>query len=94
MFNGQCEEALNFYSKTLGGDIKHLSRFEGSQAESMTDDKQKILHASFEAGEVTFIASDSGMVHLTLELQKEKDAGKVFKRPMRLLMAAIKNGSK
>ncbi len=60
MFNGQCKEALNFYAKTLGGEIKHLSRFEGSPAESMSSDKQKILHATFEAGEVIFMSSDSG----------------------------------
>ncbi len=88
MFNGQCEEALNFYAKTLGGEIKHLSRFEGSPAESMSSDKQKILHATFEAGEVIFMSSDSGedgtispnggMVHLTIDVKTAKELDKVF----------------
>ncbi len=88
IFNGQCEEALNFYAKTLSGEIKHLSRFEGSPAESMSADKQKILHANFEAGEVSFMASDSGeggtkslnggMVHLTLDVKTAEELDKVF----------------
>jgi len=88
IFNGRCEEALNFYAKVLGGEIKHLSRFEGSPAESMSVDKQKILHATFEAGEVRFMASDSGeseqassnggMVHLTLDIENAEELDKVF----------------
>jgi len=88
IFNGQCEEALNFYAKTLNGEIKHLSRFEGSPAEEMSADKQKILHATFEAGEVIFMASDSGedgtispnggMVHLTLDVKTAEELDKVF----------------
>ncbi|MDQ3683154.1 MAG: VOC family protein [Bacteroidota bacterium] len=96
-FNGQCEEALNFYAKVLGGEVKHLSRFEGSPAEDMSADKQKILHATFEAGEVAFMASDSGesesassnggMVHLTLsDFQSAKELDKVF--------AALSEGGK
>ncbi len=88
IFNGQCEEALNFYAKTLDGEIKNLSRFEGSPAESMSADKQKIMHANFEAGDVAFMASDSGeggpassnggMVHLTLDFQNAEELDKVF----------------
>jgi PhnB protein len=88
MFNGQCEEALNFYAKAIGGEIKHLSRFEGSPAETMSADKQKILHATFEAKEVRFMASDSGkdeteennggMVHLTLDVDTAEELDKVF----------------
>jgi PhnB protein len=88
IFTGQCEEALNFYVQTLNGEIKHLSRFEGSPAEGMSADKQKILHATFEAGEVIFMASDSGedstispnggMVHLTLDVKTAEELDKVF----------------
>ncbi len=86
IFNGECEEALNFYAKTLSGEIKHLSRFEGSPAGEMSADKQKILHATFEEGEVSFMASDSGeggtqnggMVHLTLDVKTAEELDKVF----------------
>jgi PhnB protein len=85
MFNGTCEEALNFYEKALDGQIKDLMRFEGSPAEGMSNDKQKVMHAHFSVdGQVLFMASDSGMegtanpgqVHLSINFT---DAGHIEK---------------
>lgn len=85
MFNGNCEEALNFYAKALNGQIKDLSRFEGSPAEGMIDDGQKVMHATFVAGDFTFMASDGtqneavgGMVHLSLNFTDAQQQVKVF----------------
>lgn len=85
MFNGNCEEALNFYAKALGGEIKDLMRFEGTPAESMSDDKQKVLHAHFAInGNVLFMASDggqsneSGKVHLSLNFNSEVEIDRVY----------------
>ena len=85
MFNGTCEEALNFYSTTIGGEIKHLSRFEGSPAESMSEDKQKIMHAHFEGNGVVFMASDgagpvgnAGNIHLCLDFSDRNAMDNVF----------------
>jgi len=72
IFNGDCEDALNFYSKALGGEIKQLNRFEGSPAEGMADDKQLVMHAIFVAKGVMLMASDSGKNAPT-----ETDGGKV-----------------
>lgn len=85
IFNGNCEEALNFYANALGGEIKNLSRYEGSPAEAMSTEKQNILHAQFAIdGAVLFMASDSGqgspvethggMVKLSLDFT---DAGSI-----------------
>jgi PhnB protein len=59
-FHGRCEEALNFYKDCLGGEIVDLNRFAGSAMESEVgpDFLQKIMHASFVAGDVKFMASD------------------------------------
>jgi PhnB protein len=59
-FHGTCEEALNFYVKCFGGEITMLSRFEGSPMEQHVspDFKDKIMHASFVAGDLKFMASD------------------------------------
>ena len=85
MFNGNCEEALNFYAKALNGQIKELHRFEGSPAESMSADKQKVMHAHFAAGDFMFMASDGnenegvgGMVHLSLNFTDAQQIAKVF----------------
>jgi len=59
-FHGRCEEALNFYKESLGGEISGLSRFAGSPMESQVDAsyKEKVMHAKFEADGVKFMASD------------------------------------
>lgn len=59
-FHGRCEEALNFYKDCLRGEILGLNRFAGSPMESSVapDFKDKIMHASFVAGDVKFMASD------------------------------------
>lgn len=61
IFNGECEEALNFYARALGGVIRDMTRYENAP-EGMTDvSKQKIMHARFAAdGNLLFMASDDG----------------------------------
>lgn len=85
MFNGNCEEALNFYVKALGGEIKDLMRFEGTPAESMSDDKQKVMHSHFAVnGNLLFMASDGGrsndggMVHLSLNFTSAADIERTY----------------
>jgi PhnB protein len=61
-FNGNCEEALGFYARCLGGKALNLMRYEGSPMDN--DElppgwKQKVLHATFEAEGARFMASDS-----------------------------------
>ena len=85
MFNGTCEEALNFYAKALGGQISELQYFEGSPVEEMGTDGKKVLHAHFRAGDVFFMASDgqeneaaTGMVHLSLDFDSAEQQQKAF----------------
>lgn len=84
LFNGNCEEALNFYAAALQGEIKTLSRYEGSPAESMSADKQKIMHSYFVANGIAFMAADgdkdttSGMIHLCLDFKSSEEEQKVF----------------
>lgn len=96
MFSGNCEEALNFYATALGGEVKDLMRFEGSPAEGMNDDGQKVMHAHFVTDdEVLFMASDggqsgmesgkSGLVHLSINFTDSAKLENTF-------MALSKNG--
>ena len=59
-FHGRCEEALNFYKACLRGEITGMNRFAGSPMEQDVDAsyRDKIMHASFVAGDVRFMASD------------------------------------
>ncbi len=61
-FGGNCEEALAFYKRCLGGEIVKLMRFEGSpmdNAELPSEWKQKVMHSTFESQGARFMASDS-----------------------------------
>jgi PhnB protein len=59
-FDGRCEEALEFYCKSLGASVGMLMRFKQNPEpmQSATIDPEKIMHASFRIGETTLLASD------------------------------------
>jgi PhnB protein len=65
-FDGRCEEALNFYKAALGAEIGMMMRFkdnpEPPKDESCERDPaqvaDKIMHASFQIGGTTVMASD------------------------------------
>jgi PhnB protein len=59
-FNGQCEEAFNFYEELLGAEIDGM-RTHGSSpgAEQLPVEwRKKILHASLLVGDTVLMASD------------------------------------
>ena len=67
-FTGNCEEALNFYAKCLGGKIVNIMRFEGSPMDTKelpAHWKQKVMHATLEADGAQIMGSDMppGMPH-------------------------------
>lgn len=59
-FNGNCEEAMNFYKDCLGGELI-LNRFEGSPVEDecSPDMKSKIMHSSLTKGDLVLMGSDA-----------------------------------
>ncbi len=62
MFNGRCEEALNFYTKALDAKIDMLMSFkdnpEPPQPGCTPSDDNKIMHASFSVNGSMAMASD------------------------------------
>jgi PhnB protein len=82
IFNGNCEEALNFYAKALGGAIGQISRYRDIPGgDTHGQDPNWIMHSHFALdGNLLFMASDgpgndkdSGMVSLSLNIN---DIGK------------------
>ncbi len=57
-FQGNCEEALNFYKEVLDGRIEIVSRYDNPAMKAPDDFKNKILHAVFYFGEYKIFASD------------------------------------
>lgn len=65
-FDGRCEEALEFYRRTLGAEIIMKIRFKespeppqpGQPGTCPPNSEDKIMHSSFRVGETTIMASD------------------------------------
>ena len=61
-FDGQCEEALNFYKQALGAEVMMLMRFKESPeplpSGMPAGSENKVMHTSFRIGETTLMASD------------------------------------
>ena len=57
-FNGNATEALAFYSKALNGAVLFQQTFGESPMDSPVDMKDKIMHATFKAGDLTIMVSD------------------------------------
>jgi PhnB protein len=59
-FEGRCEEALEFYRKTLGAEVTMLMRFKDSPERTMCPpgDENKVMHANVRIGQTTLLVSD------------------------------------
>jgi PhnB protein len=63
IFEGRCEEALEFYKKAVGAEVKFLHRFKDSPEPPAPGAvapgwENKIMHATFSIGQSTLHASD------------------------------------
>jgi PhnB protein len=90
-FDGRCEEALEYYRKTVGAEIEMLMRFKDSPEPPQTGacapgSGDKVMHASFRIGETMLMASDGRCqgkpsfqgFSLSLTVPTEAEADKVF----------------
>ena len=62
-FDGRCEEAIEFYKKTLGAETTMLMRFKDSPEPPQPGmippgSENKIMHVSFRIGDTMVMASD------------------------------------
>jgi PhnB protein len=98
-FNGNCEQAVEFYRKALGAKIEMMMRFKESPEPAPPGMvppgfENKIMHSSFSIGETTLMASDGCSnekanfqgFSLSLSVPNEAEADRVF--------AALADGGK
>ena len=88
-FGGRCEEALEFYKKSIGAEITSLMRWKESPDNDMKGPpgyEEKIMNASFRIGETELMADD-GMgeapaqfrgVTLAIEVADDAEAKRIF----------------
>jgi PhnB protein len=59
-FNSTCAEALNFYVKALGAEIKNIQKVsDGPKEYHSPEHMDKVMHAEVAVGKAMFMASDS-----------------------------------
>jgi len=87
-FDGRCEEALEFYKKTLGAEVGMVMRFKEAPGDHKPAPgaENKIMHAAFKIGGATVMASDGRAQNnpkfegfaLSFDAKDEADADKKF----------------
>lgn len=87
-FGGSCEEALTFYKEVFAGEVVSLMRFgDTAGGETPPGYNDKVMHSSFEAPSVKFMASDqqpgtpvpsSSNVSLSLSTRDVTEGERVF----------------
>ena len=88
-FGGRCEEALEFYTKSIGAEVSGLMRWKESPDAEMKPPpgyEEKIMNAAFRIGDTQLMADD-GMgpqqaefkgMSLVIEVADDADAERVF----------------
>jgi PhnB protein len=87
-FDGRCEEAITFYKRHLGAEVKMLMHFKDSPDQSMVrpETADKVMHSCLKIGDSEIFASD-GMCNgtaafqgfsLSLTVKDEAEAEKKF----------------
>jgi PhnB protein len=89
-FNGRCEEAIEFYRKTLGAEVVMMMRHKESPEQPPPGTlppgyENKIMHATFRVGKSTLMASDGcgedskfNGFSLSIAVTTEAEADRVF----------------
>jgi PhnB protein len=58
-FDGRCDEAIEFYRKTLGAEVQMLMRFKDSPDPTMSHgNPNAVMHAQVRIGDTVVMASD------------------------------------
>jgi PhnB protein len=91
-FNGQCEQAVEFYRQALGAEVDMMMRFKESPEPPQPGMlppgfENKIMHSSFRIGQTTVMASDGHCADktnfdgfsLSISVPSEADAERIFK---------------
>ncbi len=94
-FNGNCEEAFNYYKSVFGGEFQSLERFGAMPPEGgkrvPPEEEKKIMHVSLPISKETFLmGSDTGgdwasnyspgnNFSLSINTEEKKEADRLFK---------------
>jgi PhnB protein len=87
-FEGRCDEALEFYKKTIGAKVAMLMRFKDSPDKSMITpgSENKVMHSAVQVGDSMVLMSDGRCrgkanfhgIALTISAKTEAEAEQLF----------------
>ena len=87
-FDGRCDEAIEFYRRTVGAEVTMLMRFKEAPDQAMVtpESKDKVMHASLRIGDTAVLASDGRCMGnpnfqgfaLSLTVANEAEAKRMF----------------
>jgi PhnB protein len=87
-FDGRCEEAIEFYRRTLGAKVEMLMRFKEAPEQGMNPPEagDKVMHSALRIGESMVLASDGRCTGkpsfqgfaLSLTAANEAEANRLF----------------
>ena len=87
-FDGRCEEAIEFYKKTLGAEVGMMMRYKESPDKNMCTpgSENKIMHACIKLGDAPVMLSDGRNqgkpkfegFSLSINPKNEADAARTF----------------
>jgi len=94
LFDGKCEEALNFYKETFGGEIEALAHWSEMPKDATGgppvthETANRVMHATFKAPGFSFMAADAtpgkvygeGPVWLSIATSDLAEAESIFGR--------------
>ncbi len=88
-FQGNAEEAMNFYAQALGGSIESIQRYGDNPMPSQEDYKQKVLHGRLMFDNNLIMISDSmkgqealpgGNIQLSVDVTETEHIDTVFNK--------------
>jgi PhnB protein len=87
-FDGRCEEAIEFYKRTVGAEVLGMMRFKDSPEPPMMapGSENKIMHVSLKIGDSEIMASDGANTGTTnfhgfsvaLSVKTEAEADRIY----------------
>ncbi len=86
-FGGNCQEALNFYSKLFNADIKNRQTYQDKKIDVPSSFRQKLQHAELKGKGVHFMAYDASpdtpinhgnQIHMSVDLKDKNHAEEIF----------------
>lgn len=86
-FNGNCQEALNYYGKLFKAEVKNRQTYEDKKIDVPSSYRQKLQHAELKGKGVHFMAYDASpdtpinhgnQIHMSVEVNDKAEAEELF----------------